>query len=149
MSREIFAPLVVNELYVIACEFQILGNPTDGMVNKLDFSLDENLDVHSEGLSRAIDQTLFVGTRLVNAEDEDDVRMRAAVTVYIQSECKAASDDENQIKQMVDYMRASGISIAYGHARSCIANMSAMSPVGNFLIPAIDPAALLNKLSSD
>lgn len=69
------------------------------MVNILDFSLDENLDVHSEGLSRAIDQTLFVGTRLVNAEDEDDVRMRAAVTVYIQSECKAASDDENTLSK--------------------------------------------------
>ena len=149
MSKDIFAPLVVNELFVTACEFQILGNPTDGMVNRLDFSLDENLDESSDGLSRTIEQTLSVGTRLVSSEDEDDVRMRAGVTVYIQTECKAASDSVEHIKQMVDYMRASSISIAYGHARSYIANMLAMSPVGNFLIPAIDPIALLDKLSSE
>ena len=71
------------------------------------------------------------------------------MTVFIRTECKASSSDEEYLVKMREYMRGSGISIAYGHARSTIASMTAMSPLGSFLIPAIDPTALLRKMEDE
>ncbi len=150
MSKSIFAPLVVKELYVLASDFSIAGAPSDNMANKLSIATDDNSD-DCELIEGAITiaQTLSVTTRLVSEEDPEDERMHAGVTVFIRTECKASSSDEEYLVKMREYMRGSGISIAYGHARSTIASMTAMSPLGSFLIPAIDPTALLRKMEDE
>ena len=149
MSDGIFAPLSIRELYVVASDFRVEDRPADGMANEIDFTYDDHIDtIQGAGIGRSLTQTLGVTTRLVNSENPEDERLRASVTVRIRTECVASQSDEDHVSRMIDYMRASGISIAYGHARSCIAGITALSPVGSILIPAVDPIALLNYLES-
>ena len=150
MSDSIFAPLVVKELYVLASDFSIAGSPSENMANKLNIALDDNSDESelAEGML-SLSQTLSVATHLVREDEPEDERMRAGVTVYIRTECKASEDSEEYLDKMREYMRGSSVSIAYGHARTIIASMTAMSPLGSFIIPAIDPVALLQKAKED
>lgn len=150
MSDTIFAPLSVRELYVVASDFSVAGSPADGMLNQLDFSYEEAVEeVDGDDLRRSVVQKLGVTTRLLSEDDHEDERMRASVTIRIRTECGVSEDNEEHMEGMIRYMRVSGVSIAYGHARSCIAGMAALSPVGSILIPAIDPQALLERLESE
>ena len=149
MSQNIFSPLEVRALHVVASEFGLDQDPVEGMTIKMEFSLteepeqvaviDEASELHTQSLQ------LVVETRLVSGDEQEEQHMHASVTVNIETACRASKSASG----VTEYMRTNGVSIAYGHARSCISNMTSMSPMGQFLIPAIDPRALLEELRND
>lgn len=146
MSNNIFAPLEVRAMFLTASEFSISNEPAENMSISMSISLnDEEQDYDEELGAHLLEQELTVLARLVDQEGEEDERMRASATIHIASRCKAAKDEPT----VMEYMRGSNVSIAYGHARSFIATVTALSPMGQFLIPAVDPEALLVDLRGD
>lgn len=149
MSQNVFSPLEVHELFVLASDFGLDQDPVEGMDIKMEFSLTEEpeeiVDIDEVNELHVQSLQLSVIMRLVSGKEQENQHMHASATVHIKTSCRATKASSG----VTDYMRLSSISIAYGHARSCISNMTAMSPTGLFLIPAVDPKALLESLKSD
>ena len=149
MSRNVFSPLEIRELFLTSSDFGLDQGPADSMEIKMEFSLneepeevtsaDEDSDLHVQSLQ------LSVRVCLVSGEEQQNQHMHASSTVHIKTACNASKNAAG----VSDYMRMSSISIAYGHARSWISSMTSMSPMGLFLIPAVDPKALLENIAED
>lgn len=116
---------------------------------KMDFSLTEEpeevSDIDEHGELHVLSQQLSVRAQLVSGANQEETHMHASATVSINTACKATKDADG----VADYMRMNGLSIAYGHTRSCIAGMTSLSPMGQFIVPAVDPKTLLEDLTSD
>ena len=142
MSANIFAPIEIRELFVVASQFKLSQNPAANMELNINISLDEGAIEFNEEEGLSLAQQLTVSARLLGQEEADDERMVASVSVHIKSFCKAEQDAPG----VSDYMHQSGLSIAYGHARSCIASMTSMSALGQLMIPALNPKVLLEEV---
>ena len=134
------APISIDRMWLTKVDFDIDPEPADKMVVKVD------IDLRSGHVSRSDDGVmhetieLAVRARLVNEDDEEDVRMSASASMVteVSTDFPNLSDEAGE-----RYLIRNAVSISYSHARSCIMAVSAMSPMGGFTLPPILPDEIL------
>ncbi len=143
MSGSFFAPLKIELLTITAADFKLAESPGQNMHAVVNATLDDEQFMTDE--SRDVLMQLFtVGIALTDGENSADERMSANVTVRIVTSIEATDN----AGELGEYQRASSISIAYGHARSCINGIVGLSEMGGIMIPAINPQELLRQLDA-
>ena len=63
--------------------------------------------------------------------------MFASVEVFISAHATLPADATGE--QAEEYLLSNAISMAYGHAKTCVMTMTGLSPAGSVMIPAILP----------
>lgn len=136
MENAIIAPIQVNELFLVKSSFQIADSPAATMDQRLglDFVVKQ---LESEGDDGVVSLSLTVETSLVDRENDDEEKMFASVEVFISAH--AALPKDATAEQAEEYLLSNAISMAYGHAKTCIMTMTGLSPAGSVMIPAILP----------
>ncbi len=136
MENAIIAPIQVNELFLVKSSFQIADSPAAAMDQRLglDFVVKQ---LESEGDEGVVGLSLTVETSLVDRENDDEEKMFASVEVFISAHAALPTDGTG--RQAEEYLLSNAISMAYGHAKTCIMTMTGLSPVGSVVIPAILP----------
>lgn len=145
-ETSIFAPVSIDRMWLTHINFDLGQRPADDMVVKVDVNFNKtSVDRDDEGrLSEAISFT--VNARLVNAEDDDDVRLSASASMVteVSTAFPGLSDEDGEL-----YLTRNAISMSYSHARSCIMSVSAMSPMGGFVLPPVLPDEILSESEGD
>ena len=143
-ETSIFAPVSIDRMWLTHIDFDLDQRPADDMVVKVDVDFNKiSVDRDDEGrLSEAISFT--VNARLVNAEDDDDVRLSASASMVteVSTAFPGLSDEDGEL-----YLTRNAMS--YSHARSCIMSVSAMSPMGGFVLPPVLPDEILSESEGD
>lgn len=136
MENAIIAPIQVNELFLVKSSFQIADSPAATMDQRLglDFVVKQ---LESEGDEGVVGLSLTVETSLVDRENDDEEKMFASVEVFISAHAALPTDATGT--QAEEYLLSNAISMAYGHAKTCIMTMTGLSPAGSVMIPAILP----------
>lgn len=139
MSKDFIAPVQVANMFVVDSDFHIDDSPSQNMELKVDVAYQDVLLRKGESSSRA-DLKLLVRGSLVDKDDNAKEKMHAGVTVSISVSAQmppSFSDDEAR-----QYLLLNAISMAYGHAKSCLMVITGLSPMGALTLPAILPAEL-------
>lgn len=136
MENAIIAPIQLDDLFLTKSSFQIADSPADNMDQRLglDFVV-KRLDVDGgEGL---VALYLTVQTSLVDRERDDEDKMSACVQVF--ASAHAVLPEGVAEEQAKEYLLSNAISMAYGHAKTCIMTIAGLSPAGPVMTPAILP----------
>ena len=140
------SPFTIEELLVVDAELHMQETPADNMELHLNCSLvDESLAYDKQNGRYELEQNLLVAVKLVNKADDSDERFCVGVTVHLVAHCLADKDAPN----VIEYIRGSGISLAYGHARTFICSVTGMTALGQLVIPSVDPIALLAEVDEN
>ena len=141
--NDFISPFAIEELLVVDAELHMQDTPSENMEFHLNCSLiDEYLGYDNRNERYELEQELLVAAKLLNRDDDSDERFYVSATVHLAAYCLADKDAPNVVK----FIRGSGISVAYGHARTFICSVTGMTALGQFVIPSVDPTALLEKL---
>ena len=136
METVMIAPIQLDDLFLVSSSFQIADCPAEHMDQKigLDFTVKQLESSDDKGI---VALSLIVKTSLVDCEHEDDEKMQASVEVFVSAHGSLPPSITE--KQADEYLLSNAISMAYGHAKTCIMTVSGLSPVGPVMIPAILP----------
>ena len=144
--NSIISPFTIEELLVVDAELHMQESPADNMDLHLNCSLiDESLEYDEQNERYELEQELLVAAKLLNRADNSDERFCMSVTVLLIAYCLADKDAPN----VVEFIRGSGISVAYGHARTFICSVTGMTMLGQLVIPSVDPIALLAEVDEN
>ncbi|WP_343004942.1 MULTISPECIES: hypothetical protein [unclassified Collinsella] len=130
------APIQLDDLFLVSSSFQIADCPAEHMDQKigLDFTVKQLGRSGSEGL---VALNLTVKTSLVDHEHDDEEKLQASVEVLVSAHASLPTSMTDE--QADEYLLSNAISMAYGHAKTCIMTVSGLSPAGPVMIPAILP----------
>lgn len=148
MSENAFVtPLGIDHLYVVDFEFKMHSSPTEHMLAELSVNLndDERPVFVEESSYYSLSKTVEVSYGLTDAEDPEVKPLRVSIAVHVE----ATLPVKDRSEQAEEFMLSSSVSIAYSHARSCIMNLAAMSPVGELVIPTVNPRALVKTVGRE
>ncbi len=130
------APIQLDDLLLIKSSFQIADSPASKMTQKigLDFTVRQ---LESDGDEGLVSLSLTVDTSLVDRENEDEEKLSASVEVVVSAHASLSPDITKE--QTEEYLLSNALSMAYGHAKTCIMTVTGLSPAGPVMIPAILP----------
>ncbi|MGO5240065.1 hypothetical protein ACTQ1Z_03900 [Parolsenella sp. LCP21S3_E11] len=130
------APIQLDDLFLVSSSFQVADCPAEHMDQKigLDFTVKQLERSGSEGL---VALNLTVKTSLVDHEHDDEEKLQASVEVLVSAHASLPTSMTDE--QADEYLLSNAISMAYGHAKTCIMTVSGLSPAGPVMIPAILP----------
>ena len=136
METVMIAPIQLDDLFLVSSSFQIADCPAEHMDQKigLDFTVKQLGRSGSEGL---VALNLTVKTSLVDHEHDDEGKLQASVEVLVSAHASLPTSMTDE--QADEYLLSNAISMAYGHAKTCIMTVSGLSPAGPVMIPAILP----------
>ena len=136
METVMIAPIQLDDLFLVSSSFQIADCPAEHMDQKigLDFTVKQLERSGSEGL---VALNLTVKTSLVDHEHDDEEKLRASVEVLVSAHASLPTSMTDE--QADEYLLSNAISMAYGHAKTCIMTVSGLSPAGPVMIPSILP----------
>lgn len=136
METVMIAPIQLDDLFLVSSSFQIADCPAEHMDQKigLDFTVKQLERSGSEGL---VALNLTVKTSLVDHEHDDEEKLQASVEVLVSAHASLPTSMTDE--QADEYLLSNAISMAYGHAKTCIMTVSGLSPAGPVMIPAILP----------
>ncbi len=136
METVMIAPIQLDDLFLVSSSFQIADCPAEHMDQKigLDFTVKQLGRSGSEGL---VALNLTVKTSLVDHEHDDEEKLQASVEVLVSAHASLPTSMTDE--QADEYLLSNAISMAYGHAKTCIMTVSGLSPAGPVMIPAILP----------
>lgn len=136
METVMIAPIQLDDLFLVSSSFQIADCPAEHMDQKigLDFTVKQLERSGSEGL---VALNLTVKTSLVDHEHDDEEKLQASVEVLVFAHASLPTSMTDE--QADEYLLSNAISMAYGHAKTCIMTVSGLSPAGPVMIPAILP----------
>lgn len=136
METVMIAPIQLDDLFLVRSSFQIADCPAEHMDQKigLDFTVKQLERSGSEGL---VALNLTVKTSLVDHEHDDEEKLQASVEVLVSAHASLPTSMTDE--QADEYLLSNAISMAYGHAKTCIMTVSGLSPAGPVMIPAILP----------
>ena len=130
------APIQLDELLLVKSSFQIADSPASKMAQKLglDFTVRQ---LESEGGEGLVSLSLTADTSLVDRENDDEDKLSASVEVLVSAHASLSPDVSKE--QAEEYLLSNALSMAYGHAKTCIMTVTGLSPAGPVMIPAILP----------
>lgn len=136
METVMIAPIQLDDLFLVSSSLQVADCPAEHMDQKigLDFTVKQLKRSGSEGL---VALNLTVKTSLVDHEHDDEEKLQASVEVLVSAHASLPSSMADE--QADEYLLSNAISMAYGHAKTCIMTVSGLSPAGPVMIPAILP----------
>lgn len=136
METVMIAPIQLDDLFLVSSSLQVADCPAEHMDQKigLDFTVKQLKRSGSEGL---VSLNLTVKTSLVDHEHDDEEKLQASVEVLVSAHASLPSSMTDE--QADEYLLSNAISMAYGHAKTCIMTVSGLSPAGPIMIPAILP----------
>ena len=136
MEKVMIAPIQLDDLFLVSSSFQIADSPAKNMDQKigLDFTVKQLDSSRVEGI---IALNLTVKTSLVDREHDDEEKIQASAEVFVSAH--ATLPPTITEGQADEYLLSNAISMAYGHAKTCIMTVSGLSPVRPVMIPAILP----------
>ena len=136
METVMIAPIQLDDLFLVSSSFQSADCPAEHMDQKigLDFTVKQLGRSGSEGL---VALNLTVKTSLVDHEHDDEEKLQASVEVLVSAHASLPTSMTDE--QADEYLLSNAISMAYGHAKTCIMTVSGLSPAGPVMIPAILP----------
>lgn len=136
METIMIAPIQLDDLFLVSSSFQIADCPAEHMDQKigLDFTVKQLERSGSEGL---VTLNLTVKTSLVDHEHDNEEKLQASVEVLVSAHASLPTSMTDE--QADEYLLSNAISMAYGHAKTCIMTVSGLSPAGPVMIPAILP----------
>lgn len=136
METVMIAPIQLDDLFLVSSSFQVADCPAEHMDQKigLDFTVKQLERSGSEGL---VALNLTVKTLLVDHEHDDEEKLQASVEVLVSAHASLPTSMTDE--QADEYLLSNAISMAYGHAKTCIMTVSGLSPAGPVMIPAILP----------
>lgn len=136
METVMIAPIQLDDLFLVSSSFQVADCPAEHMDQKigLDFTVKQLERSGSEGL---VALNLTVKTSLVDHEHDDEEKLQASVEVLVSAHASLPTSMTDE--QADEYLLSNAISMAYGHAKTCIMTVSGLSPAGPIMIPAILP----------
>ena len=152
MSKHGFiSPLKVERLAITSASIEFQSMPTSP---NYDVSMTMSMGLVSPDDARADDRIRVEVPLDASLEvSEDGKPDRHLGTIHVSGITtdslpnEIVKDDEGG--GALDYLRASGISILYGHMRSHMMAMSIGNPMGPFIMPAIDPVAFLKSIKEN
>ena len=136
METVMIAPIQLDDLFLVSSSFQVADCPAEHMDQKigLDFTVKQLERSGSEGL---VALNLTVKTSLVDHEHDNEEKLQASVEVLVSAHASLPTPMTDE--QADVYLLSNAISMAYGHAKTCIMTVSGLSPAGPIMIPAILP----------
>lgn len=136
METVMIAPIQLDDLFLVSSSFQVADCPAEHMDQKigLDFTVKQLERSGSEGL---VALNLTVKTSLVDHEHDNEEKLQASVEVLVSAHASLPTSMTDE--QADEYLLSNAISMAYGHAKTCIMTVSGLSPAGPVMIPAILP----------
>lgn len=136
METVMIAPIQLDDLFLVSSSFQVADCPAEHMDQKigLDFTVKQLERSGSEGL---VALNLTVKTSLVDHEHDNEEKLQASVEVLVSAHASLPTSMTDE--QADEYLLSNAISMAYGHAKTCIMTVSGLSPAGPIMIPAILP----------
>lgn len=147
MRQPRFAPVQIEYMWLVDSAFHLESTPSENMeiglevfFDKLEHRRDDDNTAHEKLI-------VSIPVNLHDADDESDVRFSALARIEIgvmTSSAEGVSDD-----QVESYLTTNAVSMAYSHARSCFMTLSALSPMGVLMIPAIMPQDLVREAEED
>lgn len=148
-NARFLSPISLSGPYVVSSEFWTSDSaPKNGVRCDIGVDVDDGGLVHEDG-AYLLSTSMAVTASLIetdgSGEDGDEkARMLVAMvgTVHVED---AISDDEELVYES---LKMNAVSMFYASARGCIEQMTAMSPMQRFTIPAIDPKALLDSIAN-
>lgn len=139
---DFIAPIQIEQMYVIDSSFHIEPRPGEDMEQRigLDFKI-TNLSIDNGHGKITIE--LSASSELISKDEAAESKMGVSVTVF----ASASSDlpDELGDEQAKDYLLTNILSMAYAHAKSYIMTLTALSPMGQMILPAILPIEIVRK----
>lgn len=143
MNESILAPIQILDMFVTDIMFHVEQSPADSMTMHVRedhrYSAPQKTE---DGLAYTLSMDMDVDAALSDTDDPDDIRARGGVSVHI-SVAVPSDIDESDIDRD-SYLRANALSMAYGHARSCIMTLAGMSPMTTFILPPVLPYSMLD-----
>ena len=139
MNNLMIAPIQLDRLFLVKSSFQLEESTAENMEQKisLDFTVKRLESENSEGL---VDLYLNVETSLVDSDNDDEEKLFASAEVYVSAHASLAADTTEQVAK--EYLLSNAISLAYGHAKTCIMTLTGLSPAGPVIVPAIMPFSI-------
>lgn len=131
-----YAPVFIERMWLADTSFSLEHAPADSMLLRTGISYEKSpLRTDEDGVRHEV-LDLEVSARLVNEEDENDVRLSAMAHVQIEVgvDLPNLPDDEAE-----KYLTKNAISMSYAHARTCILTISSLSPMDGLILPPILP----------
>lgn len=146
MINECLAPIQIDRLYTLGLDFSIEPEPAENMVLSAgaDYKVTET---ESKDSVRFMTMILTVSADLCDQDKQDDVRASANARLLISGSLPYGVEDD--LDKVDRYAVVNLLSMAYSHARSLIMNVSAESPMGPLIIPAIIPTAVVDAREAD
>lgn len=139
MDNLMIAPIQLDRLFLVKSSFQLEESPADNMEQKigLNYTVNRLESKNSEGL---VDLYLTVETSLVDSDNDNEEKLFASVEVFVSAHASLAPDATEQTAK--EYLLSNAISMAYGHAKTCIMTLTGLSPAGPVIVPAIMPFSI-------
>lgn len=149
MSEKSFiSPINMGGPFINRCNLYVRPSvPEDGAPVSCNVTIDvpdEREVLHEEGGYR-LNHSMEVAVSLSQATGDGDTDL---MRVQLSMSGTISIPDEVEVKGMtVEYaLLLNGVSLFYSAARSYIESVTAMSSMGRFTIPAIDPSAYLENI---
>ena len=150
MSNDLFSPINLSGPYISECDLYVSHSaPSGDLVCNVKIKTPKDLKFeHSEE-----EYTLFHAMKIsielleMNGEEVASEAMRANLTmrgiISVTDKVKA------EVEEVKESLLLNGVSLFYSAARSYIEFLTSMSPMGRFTIPAINPKAYVDSLSTE
>lgn len=145
MSRGILSPFQIDYLFVTDSRFHIEESPSERMEAGVEVSMD-SMELSREGEQSCLESRVSVSANLHDADNPDKALMTAAVVLRIGVHGNIGTGMGDGEARRV--LAANAVSLAYSHARSIVNSAAAESPARTFLIPGIDPWAVVDEVMS-
>lgn len=144
MNDSILAPIQILDMFVTDIMFHIEQSPADSMTMHVRedhrYSVPQKTE---DGLAYMLNMDMDVSATLSDTNDPDDIRAQAGASVHIS--VAVPSDIDKSGIDCDSYLKANALSMAYGHARSCIMTLAGMSPMTSFILPPVLPYSMLDE----
>lgn len=143
MSNPILAPIQLDKLYITDSYFHIESDPASKMDIKLDVSC-ETIQEQIRDEVGELEIRLNVISQLVDADNDKNVKLTAKASV--QAKASSPLPQNMDTKDKKRYLYSNTIGLAYSHAKSYILEMTALSPMGAMILPAILPGEMVSQI---
>lgn len=143
MSDRILSPVQIDYMFVTDSRFHIEDSPSDRMSTGVSVSFTAE-DVVRDDEGSHLEARVVVSSDLHDSDQPDDTLLTAAVVVRIG--VRAVVGDGMSDEDARRLLAVNAVSLAYSHARSCVNSFAATSPAASFLIPGIDPWAVVDEV---
>lgn len=143
MSKDILSPFQIDYMFLTDMRFHIEDSPSEKMEAGVEVSMD-SVELRKDGDRSNLDARVSVSADLHDAGNPDNALMSAAVVMRIGVRGNIGADMGDG--EVCRILAANAVSLAYSHARSIVNSAAAESPAGTFIIPGIDPWAVVDEV---